>query len=132
MEAVLSLYMDLDKVVENIPVLSMMALKEDELLANAMELESFINIALKSKCKTEIVDESDEIGGGSLPGVLLNGKAVALTSPELGVNEIQTQLRKAKIPIICRINRDRILLNVRTLEKKDYPIIVEALAKVLR
>lgn len=131
MAAVPGLYVDSDKVVENIPVLKMMALKEDVLSVNALELEKLINTVLGNKFKTEIVDDLDEIGGGSLPGVILKGKAVALTAPILGVNEIQEQLRKAKTPIICRINRDRILLNVRTLEKKDYPVIVEALARVL-
>lgn len=131
MAAVLSLYMDSDKVIDKIPVLKMMALKEDELSANALEFEKLINAALGSKCKTEIVDDLDEVGGGSLPGVILNGKAVALTALELGANEIQVQLRKAKTPIISRINKDRILLNVRTLEKKDYQVIVEALVRVL-
>lgn len=131
MAAVLSLYMDLDKIVEKIPVLKMVALKEDVLSANALEFEKLINAALGNKCKTEIVDDLDEIGGGSLPGVILKGKAVALIVPELGVIEIQTRLRKAKIPVICRINKDKILLNVRTLEKKDYPVIVETLARIL-
>lgn len=129
--AVLSLYKDSSKVAENIPVLKMMALKEDELSANALELEKLINAALGSRCKTEIVDDLDEVGGGSLPGVILKGKAVALTALESSVNEIQAQLRKTKTPVICRINKDRILLNVRTLEKKDYPVIAEALVRVL-
>jgi len=131
MVAVLRLYMAPDKVVQNIPVLKMMALKEDELLANALELNKLINSVIGDKCKTEIVDDFDEVGGGSLPGVILNGKAVALTVPKSDVNEIRAQLRKSKIPIISRISKDRILLNLRTLERTDYPVIVEALARVL-
>lgn len=131
MAAVLSLYMNLDKVVEYIPILKMMALKEDELSTNAIELEKLINTSLEGRFKTDIVDDLDEVGGGSLPGVILNGKAVALTSPNLSVNEIQAQLRRAQIPIICRINKERVLLNVRTIEKSNYPVIVEALDKVL-
>lgn len=130
-EAVLSLYRDPDKVVENIPVLKMMALKEDELSEKAQELEKLINVALGNKCKTRVVDDLDEVGGGSLPGVILNGKAVALIVPKLDVIEIQAQLRKSKTPIISRISKDRILFNLRTLEKKDYPIIVEALTRIL-
>ena len=86
MASVLSLYLDPDQVVQNVPVLKMMDLKEDELLAKALELEKLINYALESKCKTQIVDDLDEIGGGSLPGVILKGKAVALTSQVLRVN----------------------------------------------
>ena len=131
MAAVLSLYMDPVRVVQNIPALKMMALKEDELLVNAIELNKLINSALGNKCNTEIVDDLDEVGGGSLPSVILKGKAVALTVFELNVNEIQSRLRKARTPIIGRISKDRFLLNLRTLERKDYPVIVEALARIL-
>lgn len=132
MAAVLKLYMNPDKVVESIPVLKMMALKEKELSDKALALENELNSALKSRCKVEIVDDIDEIGGGSLPGVILNGKAVALTSVNMGANEIQAGLRKAKIPVICRIHKDMVLLNVRTLDENDYSLIVEALEGVLK
>jgi len=132
MAAVLRLYMNPDKVVENIPVLKMMALKEKELFDKAMKLENELNSALKSRCKVQIVDDLDEVGGGSLPGVILNGKAVALTSEDMGANEIQVGLRKAKVPVICRIHKDMILLNVRTLDENDYSLIVEALEGVLK
>jgi len=131
MTAVLTLYMDPEKVVEKIPIFKMMALKKRELTEKAVELGDMINRALEGKCKIEIVDDLDEVGGGSLPGVILDGKAVALTVENLSANEIQVGLRKAKIPVISRINKDRVLLNVRTLEKVDYPIVVKAIAGIL-
>jgi len=132
MTAVLSLYTDPDRAVENIPVLRMMALKEDELAAGAVVLKNLIDAALEGRVETEIVDDTDEVGGGSLPGVELKGKAVALHPPEPGANEIQALLRKAKTPVICKINRDRILFNVRTLVREDYADVAEALAGILR
>jgi len=131
MTAVLTLYLNPEKVVEKIPILKMMALKEHELTDNAVELGDIINSALEGKCKIEIVDDLDEIGGGSLPGVILDGKAVVLTVENMSANEIQVGLRKAKVPVITRINKDRVLLNVRTLEKVDYPIVVKAIADIL-
>jgi L-seryl-tRNA(Ser) seleniumtransferase len=109
MTAVLELYMNPEKAAEKIPVLKMMALKKHELTDYAIELGNMINTVLKGKCKTEIIDDSDEIGGGSLPGVILDGKAVAVAVENLSVNEIQTGLRKAKVPVISRINKDRVL-----------------------
>ncbi|MDF2524570.1 MAG: seryl-tRNA(Sec) selenium transferase, partial [Clostridiales bacterium] len=129
--AVLQLYLDPDKVVDRVPVLKMMALKEDELSTRALNLEKQIIASLGSKCETQIIDESDEVGGGSLPGVILKGKAVALSAPCIGANELQARLRKSRIPVICRINKDKILLNIRTVEKKDYPVIVNSLSEIL-
>ena len=130
MSAVLKLYMNSETVVDNIPVLKMMALRENELEMKALELEKLIKDIVGSKCKTEIISDLDEVGGGSLPGVILNGRAVVLSELKPGANEIQAKLRKAKTPVICRIHKDRILLNVRALVKCDYPAIVEALAMV--
>lgn len=125
--AVLSLYLNPEKAVEHIPVLRMMAMKEVELLSSANELHSMIKEVLGDRYPTEIVDEPDEVGGGSLPGVTLPGRAVALLVQAGEANEIQAKLRKTQTPIICRINRDRILFSVRTLEKNDYPAVVRAL-----
>lgn len=131
MAAVLTLYLNPEKVVEKIPVLKMMALKGYELTEKAVELSNMIHAALEVKCKIEIVDDLDEIGGGALPGVILEGKAVALTAENLSANEIQAGLRKAKVPVISRINKDRVLLNVRTLEKNEYPLVIQAIAGIL-
>ena len=131
MAAVLMLYMNPEKVVKKIPVLKMMALKGPELTAKALELGDMIAARLEGKCKIEIVDDLDEIGGGALPGVILDGKAVALTAEKLSANEIQAGLRKAKVPVISRINKGRVLLNVRTLEKNEYPLVVKAIADIL-
>lgn len=130
--AVLSLYLNPEKAVERIPALRMMAMGEEELMASARELHSMIKEVLGDRYPTEIVDEPDEVGGGSLPGVTLPGRAVALLVQAGEANEIQARLRKTQTPIICRINRDRILFSVRTMEKNDYPAVVRALQDTCR
>lgn len=130
--AVLSLYLDMDRVTENIPAIGMMAMQEEELSDRALELNSLITKALGQKCLSEIVDDLDEVGGGSLPGIILRGKAVAINSYDLSVNDIQAGLRAADVPVVCRISRDRVLINVRTIDKKDYPEIVKALSRIFR
>lgn len=129
--SVLNLYTDTDKIVDKIPVIKMMSLRSDELLLQAMELEKRIKHNLSNKYKTEIVDEFDEIGGGSFPSVILKGKAIAITSDNISVNILQEKLRKSEIPIICNIRKDRVFLNVRTLQEKDFDIIVNALYEII-
>ncbi|KOA20141.1 L-seryl-tRNA(Sec) selenium transferase [Clostridium homopropionicum DSM 5847] len=129
--AVLNLYMDSEKAFKAIPVLRMMALKEEELIYKASELEKLINKELKSIIETEIVDDLDEVGGGSLPAVILKGKAVALKVINGDINEFQESLRKSHIPIICKIKKDRVIINVRTIENEDFKLIVETLKGIL-
>ncbi|QGU94071.1 L-seryl-tRNA(Sec) selenium transferase [Clostridium bovifaecis] len=129
--AVLELYMDLDKAAHKVPALRMMALTEEELIYKANDLKELISKSLKDKCIVEVIDDLDEVGGGSLPSVTLNGKAIALEAVSMGVNTLQEKLRGAEIPIICRINKGKIILNLRTIKDKDFHVIVETLLGIL-
>lgn len=130
LDSVLNIYVDMNKAADKIPVIKMMSLSERELLLQAVELKNIIKTNLNSQYLLEIVDDLDEVGGGSMPGVILKGKAVALHSDKVSANVIQEKLRKSEVPVICHIRKDKVLLNVRTLQKKDFNIIVNALRKI--
>lgn len=128
--AVLTIYRNSETAVCQIPALKMLGLKVEELHRRAQELERQL-LASSVRCQTEIVEVDDEVGGGSLPDVLLKGKAVALTIDGLSANQLQELLRKGSIPIICRIYKDKVLLNVRTLSEVEFPLITQALKSIV-
>lgn len=130
--AILNIYLKPEKVVEEIPVLKMLALKEDELEEKAQDLKEQINALLGDGCQMEVVDVFDEAGGGSLPDLQLKGKAISLTVEGLSANQLQELLRKESTPIICRIVKDKVLLNVRTISKEEFPLITQALMNIMR
>ncbi|MGE4271924.1 MAG: L-seryl-tRNA(Sec) selenium transferase [Desulfitobacterium sp.] len=129
--AVLAIYLNPEKAVEQIPALNMLDLSVEDLLLRAQELERQLLAVLGDRCQTEIVDVEDEAGGGSLPDVLLKGKAISLTIVGLSANALQILLRKAAIPIIGRIHKDKVLLNVRTILPTEFPIIAQALQGIV-
>lgn len=129
--SVLNLYTNMDKIADKIPAIKMMSLKEEELLSHAVKLEKLIKGNLANNYNTEIVDDFDEVGGGSLPNVILKGKAIALISDSISANTIQEKFRKSEVPIICHIKKDRVLLNVRTLKEEEFNIILNALEKII-
>ena len=55
------------------------------------------------------------MGGGALPTTELAGWAVALTFTDTSVDQCATILRQAEIPVIARIQEDRLILNLRTV-----------------
>ena len=73
----------------------------------------------------QAVESPGEAGGGSMPGVSLPGWAVALTPAE----ELERFFRGWETPVIGRIHRGRLLLDVRTLLPGDGDIIAAALAQ---
>lgn len=73
----------------------------------------------------QVMESPGAAGGGSMPGVSLPGWAVALTPAE----ELEGFFRKREIPVIGRIHKGRLLLDVRTLLPGDMDIIAAALAR---
>jgi L-seryl-tRNA(Ser) seleniumtransferase len=54
-------------------------------------------------------------------------KAVAIAAPNLSIDKLEEALRCYKIPIIVRISKDRLVLDVRTIFEEEIDIISEAL-----
>lgn len=131
LRAVFELYLDSEQAIYNIPTISMISLNEDELQLRAIKLQECILYELHNCCKTKIIDEWDEIGGGSLPGIKLKSRVVVLTPSKISIDDLQSKLRKAKIPVICRINQGKLYFHVRTIQEEEIELIVESLKEVL-
>lgn len=131
LSSVLKFYLNPDTVVEHVPILKMMTLKENELFKRANELKKMLSNLIDGKAIVDIIDVLDEVGGGSLPGVTLKGKAVSVRPVYMNANDIQEKLRNADIPIVCRINNDSLILNVRTVETKYFKYIAETFLEIL-
>ena len=79
--------------------------------------------------KLDIVRVEDQIGGGSAPMVRLPGWAVSVRDGNKSADRTERKLRKADIPVIGRINEDRLLLCVRTMADDEIETVAEALRK---
>ena len=74
----------------------------------------------------EIIDGFSTIGGGSLPGETLPTRLLALDgrlSPDL----LAARLRSARLPVIARIERGRLVLDLRTVLPEEDALLAEAL-----
>ena len=103
------------------PAAAMLGADEAILCKQAEELAAL----LTPLCPCEVTESPGEAGGGSMPGVSLPGWAVALTPAE----ELERFLRGWETPVIGRIHRGKLLLDVRTLLPGDADIIAAALSR---
>ena len=103
-----------------VPALAMLEAKAEELRHKAEELAAL----LAPFCPCEAVMTAGEAGGGTLPGEELPSWAVALDPAE----ELEAFLRGRPTPILGRIHRGKLLLDVRTLLPGEEDIIRSALA----
>ena len=75
----------------------------------------------------EVVPGRSMIGGGSLPGEGVETALCAIADPPGGADAFTAGLRAADPPIVARIERDRVLLDPRTVEPADDRAVEAAL-----
>jgi L-seryl-tRNA(Ser) seleniumtransferase len=119
LEATLRLYLDPERARREIPVLAMLDAGEDELRARAERLAAAIGPA------ATIAASVAKVGGGALPLVELPGPVVALDGD---AEALAARLRAADPPVAGRIERDRLLLDPRTMTDEEIPLVARALA----
>jgi len=127
LEATLRLY--LDAAVEKIPTLRMLCEPVDKLHEKAQMLEGLLK-----KCNfcgdINIIMETSQAGGGAMPGENLATAAVAISSDKISANELEQHFGGGPVPIIGRISHNRFILDVRTINLDDFPLIAARLEAV--
>ncbi len=133
LEAVLRLYRDENAALEAIPTLRMLSIPEAALRERAQEMAASIEEAQGDRkvFEVEVIRSASQVGGGALPGQQLPTYAVAVSSGNMGANRIEEHMRSNRPPIIGRIEADRYLLDMRTLQPGEATIVRNAFARLL-
>jgi len=133
LEATLRLYADSDSANTKLPVLNMLSATTPELQKKAKALLKILNPALtesKNKFKASVVALDSQVGGGSAPGIDMPSYGVEISSSDITAQSLEKQLRLSFYPIITRIKKDKVLLDVRTIRDDQFFIIADAFAKI--
>ena len=129
MEATFKEYYDDDNAKEKIPVLAMLTRSPEKLKGDAEKLLSVIKQE-NSQIDAVIEETEDVVGGGSAPATILKGYCVSVAISGISSQELERRLRTDTLPIVARINHDRVMFDVRTIGEEEYQIIAERLKKI--
>jgi L-seryl-tRNA(Ser) seleniumtransferase len=131
LEATLTLFLDEELALREVPTLVMLRRGPAELGAMADRLAAALRAA-NMPADIEVQDGFSEMGGGSLPGQSLPTRLVAVRPQTMSVDELARRLRLHEPPVIARIQGQRVLFDPRTLQSGEEEIVVAALAAVCR
>ncbi len=131
LESTLLLYLDDDAVKGAIPTLRMIYEDKAALKRRAQQLARRL-MKLSGKVSATVIDLFSEVGGGSLPDTSIPSAGIALQPFKMHIEAFEEGLRQLEVPIIGRIERDRLLLDMRTVLKEDEPLLVRGIETVLR
>jgi L-seryl-tRNA(Ser) seleniumtransferase len=83
--------------------------------------------------EVEIVDGTSLAGGGSTPTQSLPTKLICIASARYSAAKLEERLRGAPagIPVIARVEEDRLVLDLRTVFPEQEPLLVKTLAAAL-
>ena len=119
LEATLRLYLNPERLSERLPALRHMVRTVSEIEKAAAEAKAVLGVALGPDYSITIEDSETQVGGGSLPGKLLPTKVLSITSPSRGARGLFEALLSGEPAILGRINRDRVLLDMRTVDSPE-------------
>ena len=110
-----------------VPVIRMIKAQEDEIERRARTAAAAVNT---STIKVQIIDGVSTIGGGSAPGSELSTRLLAMTSLTIQPKDLAAALRRLTPPIIGRIERGQVVLDLRTVLPEQDEMLAKALGSL--
>jgi L-seryl-tRNA(Ser) seleniumtransferase len=113
---------------EEIPTLRMLALSKESIENRARSIVTIVadEPGFAALTATVIPGES-AVGGGSGPNVHPPTALVALKHATHNADDLQEKLRLFSPPVICRIADGFVLIDLRTVDPRDEPELIQAL-----
>ena len=113
---------------DTVPVLRMLARTPESVEARARSVAAALKSSGLYDC--EIVDGQSTIGGGTTPGLTLPTRLLAVSRLGCSASALEASLRRLDTPIIARIERDRLMLDLRTVFEDEDTALVHGLRTV--
>jgi len=131
LESTLLLYFDEKKAMEEIPTLRMLSLDTKRLKNRGKRLLKRLSGVTNKKMAFTLKEDVSQVGGGALPLQELPTLVVAVKPLEVSVNSLEENLRKGEPPIVCRISKEELILDMRTVFDEEIPMLAAGIEKAL-
>ncbi len=129
LEATLREYLRGPAGLHSIPLYRMMTRTTDELRAVGTGLLARLAGVVGATC--ELVETKAAAGGGTLPGETLSSIGIAVALEAGSIDALAERLRVGDPAVIGRIERDRLILDLRTLSEDEWGLLADVLVQRL-
>lgn len=131
LESILRIYLDEEKALQTIPTLSMISTSVETVRKRAERLLHLLREDLDDKYQFSLIKTSSRVGGGAMPEQNLPSAALSIEPKHLKVNALELKLRQQSIPVIARIEDNRLILDLRTTADDEISTIHRSLLNIL-
>ena len=127
LEETLRIYRDEQAALREIPTLRMILASQKNLKDRARRLIKLAGKVEAGNFTLAIKGGQSKVGGGALPLLVLPTSLICLTPGKLSANALEESFRAFDPPIIVRIEKDQVLLDVRTIQEGELKIVAEGI-----
>ncbi|RJP84091.1 MAG: L-seryl-tRNA(Sec) selenium transferase [Desulfobacteraceae bacterium] len=132
LESTLRLYRDEKTAIASIPTLNMLTCPIESVEEKAASLKNLIEASGDPRLHAGLMDTVSMAGGGALPLMHLPSRSVGIEIEAMSADAIEKKMRKNDPPIIGRIEDGIFLMDMRTVQTDELPIIAHALTTCLK
>jgi L-seryl-tRNA(Ser) seleniumtransferase len=132
LESTLLLYLDEKRAMEEIPTLWMLGLDMTRLRRKGRRLLKRLSGMATKGIQLSLKEDVSQVGGGALPLQGLPTIVLAIKTLDFSVNDLEENLRKGEPPIISRIRKDELILDIRTVFDEEIPLLATGIEKALK
>jgi L-seryl-tRNA(Ser) seleniumtransferase len=131
LESTLLLYFDEKRAMEEIPTLRMLSLDTKRLKKRGKQLLKRLSGMTNERMMFSLREDVSQVGGGALPLQELPTIVVAVKPLDFSVNSLEENLRKSDPPIISRISKEELILDMRTVFDEEIPLLATGIERAL-
>jgi len=132
LESTLLLYLDEKKAIREIPTLRMLTIDTGKLKRRARRLLRRLAGEIGKEAELTVRGDVSQVGGGALPLQELPTMVLAIKPRTLSVNKLEENLRKGEPPIISRISKEELILDMRTVFDEEIPLLAAGIEHALK
>jgi L-seryl-tRNA(Ser) seleniumtransferase len=131
LESTLLFYLDEGRAIKEIPTLQMLSLDTKRLKRRGRRLLKRLSGMMNEKVTLTLKEDVSQVGGGALPLQELPTIVVAIKSPGISVNSLEENLRRGDPPVISRISKQELILDMRTVFDGEVSSLATGIEKAL-
>ncbi len=131
LEATLRLYRDPQQALTTIPTLQMLTMSIKQIRKRTTTIIRRLRSGLPAEIELFTHSGESNAGGGAFPLLQLPTILIEVRCAPFSPTQLDAALRSATIPVIGRINRERYLLDVRTIRDGDLPELKNSLHQLV-
>jgi L-seryl-tRNA(Ser) seleniumtransferase len=127
LEETLRIYRDERAAVKTIPTLKMITQTEGSLTKKAERLLKLVGRVKTENFSIELAGGNSKVGGGALPLLELPSRLLCLVPKKMHSQFMERWLRTSEPPIVTRVEKEKVLFDVRTIQEKELKTAARAI-----